>query len=193
MKMASMNYRVSRMKNNRLFEGLEQGDLARLVDSTFSIDEFKSKMGDDADIIVLAFTVDDKGPAQDLMNFVEKGYEWVLDGDVSSGESDNGEWTVFVELQRTEEATKQIDQLISDISNLTDDDNWRFKYRKSPTTYECSEENIVKIVPLSPEAYQQRYEKEELDRMMEAARVPMNRTAPKNAFTESLRIAAGIK
>lgn len=181
------------MQNNQLFEGLEQGDLARLIDSVFSIDEFKSKMGDDADIIVLAFTANDKGPAQDLMNFIEKGYEWVLDGDVSSGESNNGEWAVFVELQRTEQAPEQIHQLVSDIGNLIDDDDWRFKYRKDSKTYECSEENITNVVPLTPEVYRQRYEQEELDRMMEVARVPMNKVAPKNDFTESLRIAAGIK
>jgi len=28
---------------------------------------------------------------------------------------------------------------------------------------------------------------------METARVPVNRTAPKNAFTDSLRVAAGLK
>ena len=179
--------------NNQLHEGLEQGDLARLIDSVYSIDEFKSKMGDDADIIVLAFTAGDKGPAQDLMNFIEKGYDWVLDGDVSSGESNNGEWSVFVELQRTNEAPEQIHQLTSDISNLTDSDDWRFKYRKDPKTYECTEDSISQIVPLTPESYRQRYEREELDKMMEAARVPMNRVAPKNDFTESLRIAAGIK
>ena len=71
--MASTNYRHKiKMQNNQLFEGLEQGDLARLVTRTYSIDEFKSKMGDDADIIVLAFTTADKGPAQDLMNFLKK-------------------------------------------------------------------------------------------------------------------------
>ena len=32
-----------------------------------------------------------------------------------------------------------------------------------------------------------------IDAMQESARVPMNRTAPKNAWTESLRIAAGLK
>lgn len=181
------------MRNNQLFEGLEQGDLARLVTSSYSIDEFKSKMGDDADIIVLAFTTADKGPAHDLMNFIEKGYDWVLDSDVSSGESNNGEWTVFVELARTEQAPEQIHQLISDISNLINDDDWRFNYRKDPKSYECKKEIISQIMPLTPEAYRQRYEKEELDRMMEAARVPMNRVAPKNDFTESLRIAAGIK
>ena len=179
--------------HNQLSEGLEKNDLARLINPNFSIDEFKSKMGADADIIVLAFAAADKGPATDLMNFIEKGYDWVLDGDVSSGESGSGEWTVFVELQRTEEAPKQILKLVSDISNLTDDDNWMFSYRKDSKSYECSEENISSKVPLTPDAYQRRYENEELDRMTEAARVPMNRTAPKNAFTDSLRAAAGLK
>lgn len=150
-------------------------------------------MGDDADIIVLAFTVDDKMPAQDLMNFIEKGYDWILDADVSSGESGNGQWNVFAELQRSEEAPDQIHQLLDDISNLTDFDNWKFKYRKDSAYQDCTEENIRKVVPLTPEAYAQRYETEELDRMMEAARVPVNRVAPKNEYTESLRIAAGIK
>lgn len=178
---------------NKLFEGLEEKDLARLVSNKYSIDEFKSKMGDDADIIVLAFTVDDKMPAQDLMNFIEKGYDWILDADVSSGESGNGQWNVFAELQRSEEAPDQIHQLLDDISNLTDFDNWKFKYRKDSAYQDCTEENIRKVVPLTPEAYAQRYETEELDRMMEAARVPVNRVAPKNEYTESLRIAAGIK
>ena len=86
--------------SNQLQEGLEQGDLARLIASTYSIDEFKSKMGDDADIIVLAFTAGDKGPAQDLMNFIEKGYDWVIDAETSAGEISEGKYIVFVEAER---------------------------------------------------------------------------------------------
>lgn len=189
-----MRYKVNRMKNyNTLAEGLEHHDLARLISNKISIDTFKSKMGDDADIIVLAFTADDKGPAQDLMNFVEKGYDWVLDGDVSSGESGNGEWAVFVEIQRTEEAADQITQLLADVSNLTNDDDWKFMYRKDSRYNTADKENIRAIVPLTAEAYAQRYDREELDRMMETARVPVTRTAPKNSFTDSLRVAAGLK
>ena len=83
-----------------LSEGLEQGDLDRLVHRKLHVDEFKSKMGSDADIIVLSFKVDGKEPARDLMNFIERGYEWILDADISSGELDDGQYLVFAELER---------------------------------------------------------------------------------------------
>jgi len=50
---------------------------------------------------------------------------------------------------------------------------------------------------LTPEAYQANYGSEEEDEalaaMQESARIPMNKQAPKNAWTESLRVAAGLK
>ena len=110
-------------------EGLEQNDLARLVHPKLHIDEFKSKMGDDSDIIVLSFKVSGKEPATDLMNFVEKGYEFVLDSDVSAGELDDGEYLVFVEIERKPEAATEIVNLLNDILNLTDQDvnEWKFQ------------------------------------------------------------------
>ena len=65
--------------NSQLSEGLERGDLDRLVHRKLHIDEFKSKMGSDADIIVLSFKVDGKEPGLDLMNFIERGYDWILE------------------------------------------------------------------------------------------------------------------
>ena len=56
---------------------MEWGDLDRLVIPEMHIDEFKSRMGDDADVIVLSFKLKDKEPANDLMMFIERGYEWV--------------------------------------------------------------------------------------------------------------------
>ena len=81
---------------NQLFEGLEKGDLARLIHPELHVDEFQSKLGDDADVIVLSFKVNTKEPAGDLMAFIEKGYDWILDSDVSSGEMDDGSYIVFV-------------------------------------------------------------------------------------------------
>jgi len=93
-----------------LSEGLEQGDLDRLVHNKLHVDEFKSKMGSDADIIVLSFKVDGKEPARDLMNFIERGYDWILDADISSGELDDGQYLVFAELERDPAAAKHIYQ-----------------------------------------------------------------------------------
>ena len=46
-------------------EGLKAGDLDGVVSNRFSIDQYKSKMGNDANIIVLAFTVEGQQPAKD--------------------------------------------------------------------------------------------------------------------------------
>ena len=175
-------------------EGLEYGDLKRLVHTELHADEFKSKMGDDSDIVVLSFKVTEKEPALDLVNFVEKGYDWVLDADVSSGELSDGQYLVFVEMERNDKVSSQIDELLSDLLNLTEQDisEWRFQYQKGkqvPYTIDA-----LAVIPTSAEEYNSKYKQDEdLAAMQESARVPMNRRAPVNDFTESLRIAAGLK
>ena len=185
------------MHNSKLNENLELGDLKRLVHDELHIDEYKSKMGDDADVCVLSFKVSDKEPSNDLVNFIEKGYDWVLDADVSSGEKEDGDYLVFIELERTPELPSQIIQLMTELMNLTDQDiaDWRFRYRKSTDEHSLEEENFRKIVPLTPEAYNTKYKREqdEIDAMKAAAGVAVDTEAPKNEYTESLRIAAGIK
>ena len=49
--------------------GLRQSDLEFTVDPVFEIDSYKSKMGDDEDIVVLSFSVNGEQPAKDLVNF----------------------------------------------------------------------------------------------------------------------------
>ena len=111
------------MHNSKLLrENLEQGDLKRLVHNELHIDEYKSKMGDDADVCVLSFKVSGKEPSMDLVNFLEKGYEFILDADVSSGEKEGGDYLVFVELDRTPELPDQLEQMMKDIMKLTDQD-----------------------------------------------------------------------
>ena len=193
------------MSKKLLRENLELGDLKRLVHTELHIDEYKSKMGDDADVCVISFKVSGKEPSADLVSFIEKGYDWVLDADVSSGEKEGGDYLVFVELQRTEELPKQIIQLMDDLMNLTEQEltEWRVRYYKSSVDHELTEEVLTDIIPLTPEAYDAKYSKddeeqdhkdqEELDALKTAAGVDVDTVAPKNDFTESLRVAAGIK
>lgn len=184
---------------NNLFEGLEQDDLARLVHPKIHLDEFKSKMGDDADILVVSFKVKEKDPANDLMSFIERGYDWVLDADVSTGELEDGEYLVFVEMERTPAASKQIEELVNDILNLTGQtlQEWRFQYQKSKLEYPLNSENIRKIVPLRADDYIAKYQDDDLndkiDALKETARINFVKKAPVNNFTDSLRIAAGFK
>lgn len=177
-----------------LSEGLEQGDLDRLVHNRLHVDEFKSKMGSDADIIVLSFKIDGKEPARDLMNFIERGYDWILDADISSGELDDGQYLVFAELERDPTAAKYIYQLMSDIMNLTDTDlsDWKFQYRKNSREHDITSDNIADIIPMTPESYRSKFGDKELDAMKAAAGVSTQRKAPVNSWTESIRAAAGI-
>ena len=193
-------------KINQLNENLEHNDLKRLVHPELHIDEYKSKMGDDSDVCVVSFKVSGKEPAADLVSFIEKGYEFVLDADVSSGEKEGGDYLVFVELERTEELPEQIITIMEDLMNLTEQElsDWRVRYHKSSVDHDLTIESLKELIILSPEAYSRKYDKddeediehanqEELDQMKTAAGVPVTTTAPVNDFTESLRIAAGIK
>jgi hypothetical protein len=180
-------------------EGLEQGDLKRLVHPELHIDEFKSKLGRDEDVCVVSFKIASKEPAADVVSFVEKGYEWVIDADVSSGEMDDGAYLVFVELDRDTKLPVHIIEMMEDLMNLTEQDlgEWRLRYQTSTTDHELSEESINALVPLTSDAYKAKFgkdeQKAELDKLKAVAGVKVDTKAPKNEFTESLRNLAGIR
>ena len=185
------------------------GDLKRLVHNELHIDDYKSKMGTDADVCVISFKVAGKEPSADLVSFIEKGYDFVLDADVSSGEKEGGDYLVFVELERTKELPEQIIEILDDVMNLTEQklEDWRVRYYKSVTDHELTKESLASIIPLTPEDYSAKYDKEDeevdstepeditqdLDAMKAVAGVPIDTKAPVNDFTESLRVAAGLK
>ena len=177
-----------------LFEGLEQNDLKRLVHEEMHVDEFKSKLGRDEDVCVISFKVKGKEPANDLMNFIEKGYDWVIDADVSSGEMDDGDYIVFVECERNEEIPANIITMMQEVMNITGQKvgQWRVRYRGGSEDYPLSVSSLKEMIPTSPEEYKKRYGSDDIDKMKAAAGVKVTTKAPKNDYTESLRIAAGL-
>jgi len=123
---------MKQQSNSYLSEGMKPGDLDTFVSEIFTIDKFKSKMGEDEDISVIAFRVKDKNVAIDLMEFIEKGYEFVLDADMSSGEEYDGQYQVFVELKRTNKLFEEINKLLLGVTRLTNIEDWQFKYYTLP-------------------------------------------------------------
>ena len=79
---------------------LDPQDLEGRIEDTIHFDEYKPKMGRDDAIIVATFKVFGKQPAYDLENFIEKGYDWVIDAETSAGEISEGRYLVFVEAER---------------------------------------------------------------------------------------------
>ncbi len=75
--------------------GLQKSDLKDMVDHIFEIDSFKSKMGEDNNIVTLSFSTKTNETAKDLVNFLEKGYSFILDADATSGEQRDGTYKSF--------------------------------------------------------------------------------------------------
>lgn len=142
------------MKEELLNEGLRSLDLKELIYPFIEVDTYRSKMGEDRDVCVISFHVKHRDPARDLMEFVEKGYNFVLDADVSSGENSRGEYHVFVELDRTPKLAEQIIDLLYGVRKLTGLEDWKFKYHKKDGIHEVSESNLNKIIPSNPKLYE---------------------------------------
>lgn len=137
----------------QLHEGLKSEDLKDLVGSTFDVDSYKSKMGDDENIVVLAFEVTGKQAALDLVDFVEKSYDFVLDADVSSGEDEKGNFKVFVEIERDRKLSRQLNELLYGLSELTTIEDWRFRYYKDYHSHPMQE---ISSIPSSSDEYKEK-------------------------------------
>lgn len=144
---------MSKKHHSNLTEGLRMGDLKEYVSDMFTVDQYSSKMGEDSDVVVLGFRVKEKYPATDLMEFIEKGYTFILDADMSAGEEPDGQYQVFVEIERTPKLPGQIKHLLSGISQLCDCYDWRFRYQKSANSVAFTEESVLEHIPMTREEY----------------------------------------
>ena len=137
-------------------EGLKAGDLDGVVSKRFSVDQFKSKMGEDRNIMVLAFTVDGMAPAKDLERFAESGFKEVLDADATPGTLEDGKHRVFIEFARVEKVDQHIRKFLDDLKNLANIEIFEFTYHKNVTPFEASAKNLADILPRTAIAYTQK-------------------------------------
>jgi hypothetical protein len=139
-----------------LKEGLKAGDLEGVVSKRFSVDQYKSKMGDDRNIMVLAFVVDSLAPAKDLERFAETGYKEVLDADATPGTMADGKHRVFIEFARQEGVDRHVYKFLEDLKKLTNIETFEFTYHKRTVPFEASAKNLADVLPLTPIAYTQK-------------------------------------
>jgi hypothetical protein len=154
-------------------------------------------MGSDEEICVLTFKVQGRDPARDLVSFIEKSYDWVLDADASSGELDDGTYLVFVEIDREADMIDNIITMFEDLERLTSIalQDWVAQNSKPRRKGEFTPEFLRSAIPTSPSEYRanQRKMTDDIDRLKLAAGVKVDTKAPNNEYTESLRRAAGIR
>ncbi len=160
------------MNNKQLNEGLEFKDLEGIVKPTVFIDEFASKMGSDDEVSVVSFYVRNNRAADDLVNWFEKGYDFVLDADRSPGEVRPNRYLVYVEMKRRNALPEWIAELLNDMGTLTEhesENSWTVGYKGEEFPFTL--EDIRSRVILSPVKYRE----------------------AKEAGLNEMRIAAGLK
>ena len=133
---------------------LRNGDLRDLLNKVVEIDSYKSKMGNDSDIVVVTLSTITKESADDLSSFVERGYSFVLDADATPGETSDGTYKVFIEIERNGEAAENIIEMIDGISKLSNMNDLRFRYYKNFKSKELNATNLEEVLPTTADDYE---------------------------------------
>ena len=151
-----------------LVEGFDYHDLVNQIEPKVSVDEYSAKMGDDDEIVTLAFIVKGKQASEDLVDWFERGYEWILDAQVSDGELTPGKYLVFVEINRRSKSPDRIIELIEDLETLTDLPLKEWTITVDEEDYDSNVEELKSVMILSPHDYRQQKE-DGLNEMRECA------------------------
>jgi hypothetical protein len=156
------------MNKYQLSEGLNYKDMVGILKPTVHIDEFVSKMGEDADIAVVSFYVRDKAAAKDLVNWLEIGYSFILDADTSPGELSPNRYLVYAEIKRRTALPKQLEELLTDLITLTEHkiSDWMVSYMANDFAFDV--EHLKSTLILSPHEYREWHE-HDLNEMRQAA------------------------
>ena len=154
-----------------LNEGLDYHDLEGQMIPTVTVDEYAAHMGNDSEIVTLAFTIKSEAAGNDLVDWFERGYDFVLDAQVSEGEVKPGQYLVFVEMNRRSSVPKRIIELLDDLETLTAIPVKDWTIIVDEEEYSPEEEVLKQVITISPHDYreEEEVEEEEINEMRERA------------------------
>lgn len=156
--------------NKILNEGLDYHDMVGQIQPTLSVDEYVAKMGKDSDIVTLAFIVNSELAGHDLVDWFERGYDYILDSSVSEGELTPGKRLVFVEMNRRSKVPERIIELLNDLYTLTDIKLKDWTIKVDDEEHEPDEQILKQVLTLSPHEYRvDEEDEEEINEMREIA------------------------
>lgn len=178
--------------NHIINEGMNYHDLKGQIDSVVSIDEYSAKMGDDSDIVTVTFITNSKLSAEDLVSWLELGYDFVLDASVSEGELTRGKWLVFVEMKRRSNVPDKIVEILSDLETLTDKSLDSYKIKINDKLLPADKDKIKSNMILTPNDYnadedEEKEADEELNDFREIAGLPSKNIYNKDTIDEEIR------
>lgn len=184
----------------KLNESLDYHDMVDEVEPNISVDEYSAKMGKDKDVVTVTFTVNSKQCGEDLVSWLETGYDFVLDSAVSDGELDNGKYLVFLELNRRTRVPERICEILEDLETLTGIKLKDWSVEVDDETYDANPQVLSQVIVLSPKEYARMKRKEEkedeLNQMRDIANLERptgeEPTEPVDQDLQNMKSAAGL-
>jgi len=177
----------------KLLEGLDFHDMENQVEPYLTVDEYKAKMGEDKDIVTVTFTVNSEEVGNDLVDWLERGYDFVLDASVSDGEIKVGKWLVFVEMNRRSTVPARIIEMLSDLKTLTNIKLTEWTISVEDEEHDADEEVLKQVIICNPTEYKMEKEnEEELNEMREIAGLKTTNIYDEDEYTKSIKTMAGL-
>jgi len=167
-----LRHQYNMTKKILITEGLDFEDMEGQIEPTVSVDEYESKLGENKDLVTLAFTVKSKQVGEDLVDWFERGYDWIIDASISEGEIEVGKYLVFVEMNRRSTVPGRILELISDLKTLTGMKPTEWTIQVEDEDYDADEDVLKQVIILNPNVYKDtkgEEEEEEINEMRHRA------------------------
>lgn len=121
---------------------LKRFELKDTISPDVGVDNYKSKMGKDREVVVISFSCITEKAASGVSNFVEKSFIDVLDTEVSPNPDVTNRYIVFIELKRDNKFVNNFCELIKDIENVSDDVDWNIRVGRNKSTFKKDDKKL---------------------------------------------------
>jgi len=132
------------MEKKNIYESLRRADYLFLVDNLITIDKYESKFGED--YITVTINCYDDEVASNISYFIKMTCKYVVDVEFNEIPNEDGNFTLFIEIKKSDDFPKNVMDMIEKISLLCGDLKWRALFTGKIFSYSLTEENIKKFV-----------------------------------------------
>jgi hypothetical protein len=132
---------------------LREGDLKNTVLKRISLDEYEPKTGEDKDVMVLGFLLNDKKPGKDLYHFLNNSIVEIRDVEVSPNPNPDNFYMVFCEIDRNETSLDNVKSIVQEVERLSGKLKWEVSTVFNEENIGLDDDSLLSFIQLDPENY----------------------------------------
>ena len=137
---------------------LGPNDLKGVILPIINLDEFDPKSGTTQEIIVIGLFATDQEPANDLNTFIQRGTFDIIDTEVSPSPDEDGNYVIFIEVERNEKFEATLFSLVKDIENLTGKMDWMVHPYLAEEPMSLEDPTLFNYIIIDPGLYKDKAE-----------------------------------